>query len=158
MSKVYVISDLHFGHRNICKYRPFDTPDEHDAFIMEKWDGVVTKNDIVYVLGDAAFTIEGLHKIMSLKGRKFLVRGNHDSLTTAEYLMAFDEVYGLKKYKHTWLSHAPIHPDELRGVPNIHGHTHQHVIDDPRYVNVCVEQTDYTPVDFAQLRAQIPSG
>ena len=38
-----------------------------------------------------------------------------------------------------WLSHAPIHPDELRGKPSVHGHCHYANIqldgkDDPRYL------------------------
>ena len=34
MSKVFFISDTHFGHNNICKYRPqFSSAKEHDVGI-----------------------------------------------------------------------------------------------------------------------------
>lgn len=41
-----------------------------------------------------------------------------------------NKVYSLVKYKGFWLSHAPIHPEELRGCKNIHGHCHDAVISD----------------------------
>ena len=67
-------------------------------------------------------------------------------------------MFGLYKYKEFWLSHAPIHPCELRGKRNIHGHVHQnHVMDehhkrDNRYINVCVENTDGAPVSLDKIR------
>ena len=64
----------------------------------------------------------------------------------SDLIEVFDEVHSLVKYKGTWLSHAPIHQDELRGCVNIHGHTHYHVIDDERYINVCSEHTNYGPI------------
>ncbi len=45
----------------------------------------------------------------------------------------------LVKYKNFWLSHAPVHPGELSGKKNLHGHTHFELMGDPRYINVCVE-------------------
>jgi len=96
------------------------------------------------VLGDAAFSEEAIDWVGSLKGTKYLIRGNHDDMPTTSYLRVFKEVYGLFKYKGLWLSHAPIHPDELRGKPNCHGHVHYKSIqldgaDDGRYLNCCVE-------------------
>ena len=49
-------------------------------------------------------------------------------------------------------SHIPIHPLELhRFKLNVHGHMHQNVLDDPRYLNVCMERTNFTPVDFEYI-------
>ena len=59
---------------------------------------------------------------------------------------------GLEKYKGAWLSHAPIHPAELRGKINIHGHVHYaNVLDetgklDNRYFNVSLENTGGCPI------------
>ena len=55
------------------------------------------------------------------------------------------------------LSHIPIHPDSLgRFGAQIHGHLHTDrvmmgggagdKVIDPRYLSVCVEQIDYTPI------------
>lgn len=153
MSKAYVISDLHFGHKAICKYRPqFTTPKEHDEYICDMWQQTVTKRDSVYVLGDACFTEEAVDLVGKLNGTKLLIAGNHDDLPASSYLRVFRNVRGLQKRKGIWLSHAPIHPDELRGCSNIHGHIHEHVIDDCRYFNACCEQVNYTPQDLSVVK------
>lgn len=137
---VWFCSDLHFGHKNIQKFRHHVTSEEDNRqLIKNDWLKHISKRDDVYVLGDACFTMETLGDFKELPGRKFLVRGNHDKLNTSAYLKVFDEVYGLLKYKEFWLSHAPIHPDELRGKINLHGHVHYSSINDSRYFNCCVE-------------------
>lgn len=137
---IFFCSDLHFGHNRIERFRHFVSNEgDNRNRIVESWDKLVTKRDDVYVLGDACFTRATLHTFAKLKGRKFLIRGNHDRLDTSEYLQYFDSVEGLYKYKEFWLSHAPIHPDELRGRVNLHGHVHYATLNDKRYFNCCVE-------------------
>jgi calcineurin-like phosphoesterase family protein len=137
---VWFCSDLHFGHKGIERFRKHvSSQEDNEKQIVDCWKQVVTKRDDVYVLGDACFTHESLPEFGLLPGRKFLVRGNHDLLPTEAYFTFFTEVYGLLKYKEFWLSHAPIHPDELRGRINLHGHVHYNNINDPRYFNCCVE-------------------
>jgi len=149
MSNVWFCSDLHFGHKGIERFRGQSEALNRER-IKNDWKSVVTKRDVVYVLGDAAFTMDTVSDFEQLPGQKFLIRGNHDKLNTAVYLKYFDEVYGLLKYKEFWLSHAPIHPDELRGRRNLHGHVHFHNIqsnigdtpylqDHPMYLNCCPE-------------------
>jgi len=140
MANVWFTSDLHFGHKNINKFRlEVFSEEDNRARICWDWEDLVTKRDDVYVLGDAAFTGDTVKEFENLPGRKFLVRGNHDELSTHEYLKYFTEIYGLKKYKGFWLSHAPIHPNELRGKTNLHGHVHYADVEDTRYFNMCVE-------------------
>ena len=141
MANVWFTSDLHFGHKNINKFRlEVSSEEDNRKRICEDWEKLVTKRDDVYVLGDAAFTWDTAQEFGELPGaRKFLVRGNHDELSIREYLKYFTEVYGLKKYKEFWLSHAPIHPNELRGKINLHGHVHYADVQDTRYFNMCVE-------------------
>jgi calcineurin-like phosphoesterase family protein len=140
MSNVWFTSDLHFGHKNIHKFRlEVNSPEENEQRILLDWTSKVTKRDDVYVLGDAAFTMDSVQLFSALPGRKFLIRGNHDELDTQVYLKYFSAVYGLKRYKEFWLSHAPIHPNELRGKINLHGHVHYASIPDDRYFNASVE-------------------
>lgn len=140
MDNVWFTSDLHFGHKNIQNFRKEVVSEEDNrAKICWDWEDLVTKRDDVYVLGDAAFTMDTVKEFGSLPGRKFLVRGNHDELDTQVYLKYFKAVYGLYKYKEFWLSHAPIHPNELRNKINLHGHVHYQDVDDSRYLNMCVE-------------------
>ena len=66
MSNVYVISDLHFGHKNIHKFRlGFCSEEEHAEYIISRWNDVVTKRDTVWVLGDACFSIDYLERFKS---------------------------------------------------------------------------------------------
>lgn len=138
MANVWFCSDLHFGHKGIERFRGL-TEEENRYRICHDWDNVVTKRDVVYILGDVCFTTETLHHIMKRPGLKYLVRGNHDNFPNMMYSHYFENIYGLHKYKEFWLSHAPIHPDELRGKTNLHGHVHHSTLEDKRYFNCCPE-------------------
>ena len=160
MSKVFATSDHHFGHKAICKYRDrFKTPDEHDEYIMEQYKKVIGKRDTVYFLGDIAFTEEGLDKIATLPGHKRLIMGNHCFQHYKGYqdkiFEVFEEVMGSKKYKGVWLTHIPIHPEELRSNYCIHGHGHTFELADTRYQSVCLEITDYKPVEIKDVIAEL---
>jgi calcineurin-like phosphoesterase family protein len=162
LSKVYAISDLHLGHDKILHFSPMrggKTTEEHDQWIISQWNSVITKRDTVWVLGDVAFSLDALKKVALLKGNKNLVRGNHDREAIHEYKYLFSNVYGLIRKNGLWLSHAPIHPQELRGSKNVHGHVHQNPIlldgkPDPRYINVCVEALNGIPVLLDSLKGK----
>lgn len=81
----YYISDMHFGHKNIIKYdnRPFNSIEEMESIMIDKWNSIVTEEDTVYVLGDFSWykeekTLEILDK---LKGKIVLIKGNHDKIS-----------------------------------------------------------------------------
>lgn len=166
---VYFISDLHFGHKNVLKFEPVlrsgNTFEENMFNIGRNWENLVGKRDLVWVLGDCAFTQEGFDLLKSLPGRKKLIRGNHDTyFKTEQWLEIFETVESLVSYKGYWLSHCPVHPDELRGKHNIHGHVHSNSImhntgiafrvmeRDPRYINVCCEAVNDRPVFLDDIR------
>lgn len=138
LNKPAVVDDTSYYYQNGIFHR------EQDEWIIESWNFIVTKRDLVWVLGDVAMgkSKEGkpnLKKISKLNGTKKLILGNHDELPIEEYLNYFQVIKGFTRYKGYWLSHAPIHPLELRGKKNIHGHVHHNSIDDRNYINVCVE-------------------
>ena len=125
------MSDPHLGHENICNFRTqFNSSKEHDECLRDNYHSIVRPKDTVWFNGDVAFTPEALEDLKSWNGVKHLVLGNHDN---AEFksrgvsLKMLQEVFGenihgfLRKYS-WWLSHCPIHPDELRGRMNVHGH------------------------------------
>lgn len=156
VSCVRFISDLHLGHKKICDFEGPNRGDtksveEHDAWIIQRWNSVVKKQDIVWVLGDVAFTREGLAKVKLLNGTKHLIIGNHDEFPLREYLSVFNKVHGFMRYKGHWLSHAPIHPNSLRGKKNIHGHMHSKPLDDVRYRCVSVELLKGVPKTLEEL-------
>ena len=156
MSKVFFIADLHLGHTNILKFaqgsRYGSNINEHDYWLVEQWNSVVNTRDVVYVLGDVAFDIKKLEFMDKMKGSKILLPGNHDNFKLEEYQKYFYKIIGFSKYKDYWLSHCPIHTDELRGRFNIHGHVHQRSIKDRRYINVGVEILNGVPIEFNKIR------
>ena len=163
MSKVFVTADLHLGHNAICRYRTqFSTPEEHTELVLDNYKSIITKRDTVYFMGDIAFSDEAADRLDELPGYKILILGNHDTdrgREKAKYLMSkFDRVYGSLSKKGCWWSHIPIHPDELRGKYCVHGHVHNNTIQDPRYANVCLENTNYYPVDFQEVKARLTAG
>jgi calcineurin-like phosphoesterase family protein len=160
--KEWVIADTHFGHANILTFkrpdgsplRPFSSLEEMDDCIVSEWNSRVAPGDRVYLLGDIAFNRRGLETLRRVKGRLVLVKGNHDVLKLKEYLPYFDDIRGVVAKGRIVLSHVPLHPDCMeRWTLNVHGHLHAAKLDDPRYVCVSVEQTDYAPVDLATLTA-----
>lgn len=157
MSRVFVTSDLHLGHKNIARYRGFNTIEEHDNLIINNWNKSVSKKDLVYLLGDITMELMDLSIVNKLNGNKNLILGNHERANISEYLKYFNKVYGIKKYRGYWLSHAPIHPSELRGKKNIHGHIHNNYVkrllffNDKRYINACLDVNDYNPIEFNEL-------
>ena len=163
MSKRWLISDLHWGHKNILKFsgplRGGSTPEEHDEWLLNQINSVLNKNDVLYILGDVAMDDESLKKMRKIKaGNRILVRGNHDIGDTKKYLEYFQTVQGIISYKGTfWLTHCPIHPQELRGRINLHGHVHANSVlgpdgqPDPNYINCCVEMTYGVPQSLDDL-------
>jgi calcineurin-like phosphoesterase family protein len=158
MSKVLFISDLHLGHDKIHEFAAgyrgnCKNVDEHSEYIIEQWNSVVTKHDLVYVNGDVCFKKEYMPQLTKLNGTKHLILGNHDKFSLAEYLKYFNKIHGFSKYKgQAWLSHAPVHPQSLRGLFNIHGHVHQNSLDDLRYINISVEALNGRPVEWEMLK------
>jgi calcineurin-like phosphoesterase family protein len=161
MANVLFIGDLHHGHKNIPRFREcYQSEQDQYEDLFKKWHSVVTKRDVVYVMGDCCFTSERLKEFSQWVGKKILIMGNHDrdKLSMQELVDAFNgEIYSLKKYKEFWLSHAPIHPEELRGKHNIHGHTHKHCMEyeADKYINVCVEQLEGIPISLCEIRKRI---
>ncbi|MBA9034320.1 metallophosphoesterase [Rhizobium leguminosarum] len=76
----YFTADHHFGHALMLQFRPFDTVEEMDRYLIEAWNSVVKDGDIVWHLGDFSYHDDArTASIFSqLKGRKRLILGNHD--------------------------------------------------------------------------------
>lgn len=155
MSNNWFCSDPHIGHRAITKYRTrFETAEQHHEFILKALrEGPFRKRDRMYILGDVIFDINYLQRIADLPFDVIMLRGNHDEkISTSDLLLAFTDILGCVSYKGFWLSHFPMHPIELRGKVNVHGHVHNQTIQDHRYINVCMENIGYRPVSLDTLK------
>ena len=147
-SQVYVIADPHFGHRKVAELRGFTGITEHDAELVRRWNATVSGQDVVYILGDVSMHARlGWGNLTALNGTKKLAMGNHDKGEAGLYADVCSKVGAYFEFDNCLLSHIPVHPSQFgRYRLNVHGHTHTHSLDDPRYVCVSAEQTDLRPV------------
>lgn len=166
MSTTFFISDTHFGHKNIIKFtdddgkiiRPFDTVDDMNEHMIECWNKTVSHSDKVIHCGDVAFGQQALALCRRLNGIKYLVLGNHDSMAMNEYAKIFVKIFGVKYIGRddAICTHIPVSESNFRRFKlNIHGHMHHHKMADNRYVNVSVEQINYTPISLDEIKLRI---
>lgn len=186
MKRTFLIADLHFGDSDMCSLvkedghplRPFASVQDHDAYLIEQWNSVVTHpSDKVYVLGDVAQRPKDLENFAKLNGKKILIKGNHDIYEMRYYAKYFKDIRATHRLVHPLcdgilLSHIPVHPmtlGEKAHKLNIHGHIHDRVVTkkepdiildrhvtftesiDKRYYCVSAERIAYTPMDLEIL-------
>lgn len=140
--KIYLISDLHFGHNRefIWKVRGYNSVEHMNTRQVEKWNAIIDDDDDVYVLGDIMLgTTDNIRYISQLKGRLHIVLGNHDTATRENLYKELPNVVevaevGIRlKYKkyHFVLTHYPMFTGNLERESlkqmslNLYGHTHQ---------------------------------
>jgi calcineurin-like phosphoesterase family protein len=134
----WLVSDTHFGHRRIIELcsRPFSTIEEHDQYLIDRWNERVAHQDWVLHLGDFAL---GTHQYCQyirsrLNGRICLVLGNHDRSVKKMQEAGFDQVvkYGRFEYRPVRTVLCTHRPDDLSKLQALqtdrwvlHGHTHR---------------------------------
>lgn len=165
-SRIFVTSDTHFCHGNIIRYcnRPWADVDAMTDGLVERWNSVVGKDDIVIHLGDFCFggrtKVENVFK--RLNGKIDLVLGNHDKLKISDYYsIGFHRVYDRPVIFDNFfvMSHAPLQWIKDGDVyANIFGHVH----DMPLYKTwtkntccACVERHNYTPILLDNIKATL---
>lgn len=84
-----ITSDTHFGHKNIAKHtgRPFDNSSgtyHMDSTLINNWNSVVAEDEMTLHLGDVALgsVAQTLDSIAKCNGRKVLIPGNHDQISS----------------------------------------------------------------------------
>jgi calcineurin-like phosphoesterase family protein len=164
--KTWVAADHHFGHANILKFTDqdgklirgaiFKDLADHDESLIRFHNDLVHPSDRVYLLGDFSISRHSIKSMGRLNGRLVLVKGNHDIFKAHDYLEFCDDLrsYVVQKDRDgnkVIMSHIPVHPDCLgRFGTNIHGHLHQNKLEDPNYVCVSLEHTNYRPIELHQ--------
>lgn len=181
MSKVWLTSDWHLGHKNIREYEP-SRPRNFAEVIIENTRAVLKPGDTLFFLGDLAFIpparIRGLVGDLFEMVPSYFVRGNHDKRLKLNHILdlGFKGVHDrCAIVGNSILSHYPIDNKDPRYAVevlttqqymaetgadyNFHGHTHSKFSKDPRCINVCVEVNGFAPVDMeaeiAKREAQV---
>lgn len=164
---VFLFSDPHFYHENEAKRRGFSCADEMNELIVKNWNNTVDKKDCVFLLGDITMEIKNYKILSELNGTINVILGNHDQRGHVRNMLKYvSSVAGMIIYKKVAiLTHCPVHPSNISygSKFNIHGHIHDKRIlkhptlasylgePDPRYVNVCAEMINYTPVEYLKI-------
>lgn len=171
--KLFLTSDSHLGHYNICKYchRPFQSRSDMDQTLIKNWNAVVPEDGIVVHCGDFMLPhnedIKEYNKYLNqLHGRVLLLRGNHDRASldwVSDKLIAVRDqamivVDGVKIFA----QHYPC--AAFNGDYHVYGHIHT-LADGTCYgidgdvtkvmrkntYDVGVDQNGYTPISYWQL-------
>lgn len=163
MSKVWFTGDTHFGHertRQLSK-RPFNTIEEMDNTMINNWNSVVEKDDIVYHVGDFG----DYEKSFILNGKIILLLGNYERNDINKKIITLNELKNNFKFKEiiedTRLSitvsengqkyyfdlvHEPSHRDI--NIFTLFGHIHKLQMVKKNALNVGVDCHNFTPIDL----------
>jgi calcineurin-like phosphoesterase family protein len=172
MPNIFIVSDNHFGHSNILKFtkkdgsrlRDFATIEEMDQHIIDCHNSVVKESDTVYFLGDVTCSskVDPLKNLYALRGRKILIKGNHDWHPLEEYSKFFEDIRACHELSGMVLTHIPLHPASMsRWGANIHGHLHDSVVTlengqpDSRYFCASMERINYTPISLEEIKKHV---
>jgi len=172
---IYFTADTHFCHANIidsCN-RPFNDVGEMDQTLIENWNSCVKNRDEIYILGDFLYRGKGKDAnaiLAKLKGRKYLIKGNHERyLTDPEFKPeAFEWIKDYYVLKHHGIKIVLFHYPLLswdgshRGSIHLYGHVHNSGLKHPEFgeklrvlgpnaFNVGVDVNNFYPVSIKKI-------
>lgn len=169
---IYFTSDLHFCHNKdfVWRARGFNSIDEMNAAIIDRWNQTIQPEDVVYVLGDLMLSNveEGMELFAQLNGHIHIIRGNHDTDTKVDRYVNLPNVETIEhatviKYGKAlfYLSHYPTitanYDDDkpwAKHTVNLFGHTHQEqpfYQGNPYMYNVGMDAHDCTPISIDKI-------
>ena len=177
---IWFSSDHHFYHKNIIEYanRPYASVDEMNEALIDNWNAVVGKNDVVYYLGDFAFANK--EKSSNIFARlngidSTCILGNHDPSSQRMLDIGFANVGRFLSFpeRKIYLCHFYDLADRtketekmfLNSIPPggilLHGHRHSTPEDKIRYqdgivkYDVGVDANKYTPVNLTTVQKEV---
>ena len=173
--KTFFASDHHFFHANILKYadRPWNNVWMMNEALIERHNSVVTNKDIVYFIGDFAFTSNEddiVNIIQRLNGEKHFIAGNHDKTMFKERIMKQFNSFTKAPYKEIYVQDSDARGGKQsitlchyamrvwnkshHGAFHLYGHSHGSLPDDPnsRSFDIGVDCWDFTPISYEQVK------
>lgn len=174
LNKIWFTSDTHFFHTKVIEYsyRPFASVEEMNEELIARWNSVVHRDGIVFHLGDFCFgNLDKWNYLLDrLKGKIFLVLGNHDVRHINEDIVSRFECVAIQMRIHVngqkiYLNHFPFlsYSGDNHGTWQLHGHIHTNMQDSniidkqrlsmllPCQYDVGVDNNNFTPVSFRQV-------
>jgi len=161
--KIFFTSDPHYGHLNIIKYcnRPFYYIEEMNKALINNWNSVVDKDDLVYIIGDLSMSYnkEKLKAILEqLNGTKILIKGNHDrtkNIPTECFQSIHDRLQITGENYNFILVHDPAEAsaNHFNKQKYLCGHLHRtinyHSYDN--WIDVGVDANNFTPISLEKI-------
>ena len=173
--KVWFTSDTHFWHDNIIRFcnRPFESVVEMNEELIRRWNETVPADGVVFHLGDFSFggAKEWNDILNRLNGRIYLILGNHDMKQIKQGFMKRFELVSQQMSiriggQPVILNHNPFltYGGCYRNTWQLFGHVHSGPLSNqgkdltrlqvlfPRQYDVGVDNNDYRPVSFLQVK------
>lgn len=167
---IWFTSDTHFNHKNILEYEKesrgsLSSLDEMNEKIISNWNERVDEDDTIYILGDVFMgSCEAIPTIMSrLKGKKILIRGNHDTNKRVELMLPYlEDVYNMFNLKYNRqffvLCHYPLREwfGKEFGSIHVYGHVHSNehrngILSQPNSYHVGLDTNSLYPISIEEV-------
>ena len=168
--QTFFTSDSHFDDELAIQYfsRPFQSVDEMNAVLVERWNSVVAADDVVYHLGD--FTTKDLRHFTKwanqLNGTIRVLPGNMDRLWLQDFVnsekvqvlpplisLAFEQLGTTGQPQVIVLCHYSMQVWERsnHGSWHLFGHTHGKLKGIGKSFDVGVDCTDFVPLSLDKV-------
>lgn len=151
---IYFTSDTHFGSHRVLELskRPFSSVEEMDQTIINNWNEIVGKDDIVYHLGDFG----DYEKSNLLNGKIILIQGNYEEVDLKAkegYFKIHNANFQFKPWDYitlpdgslTFLNHYPIRHHDNKF--NLFGHIHKLCMVKLYGLNVGTDCHNFMPIN-----------
>jgi len=168
--QTFFTSDAHFDDEYAIPYfnRPFESVDEMNAVLVERWNSVVAEKDSVYHLGD--FTLDDIHHftkwVGQLNGNIKIIPGSHDHPWLPDFIASekvqvlaplvaeeFPEIMTGNRPQVIVMCHysMQVWDRSNHGSWHLFGHTHGKLKGIGLSFDVGVDCTEFTPLSLEQV-------
>ena len=160
----YIISDTHWGHKNIIKY--CDRPKYHEDLMIANWRQIVKPKHKILHLGDLMMGGDDYFYYFKenvaprLTGDKYIILGNHDKRKYDYEEIGFKVIkpfsFDYRGHKVSFDHYPKLFNVDSKRTLHVHGHIHNHAYSRGEVrrwgnINVSVEAIDYKPRQITRL-------
>lgn len=174
--RVFFSGDHHFFHKNIIKIcnRSFIDVHKMNKCMIDNWNSVVRKDDIIFHLGDFSFGGKKTTQVIleQLNGKKFICLGDHDQIISRKCRSHFEAIEDMifltienqSKIYEIFMMHwlCKTWPKSHYGSWHCHGHSHsgmdQYAQKEGKILDVGVDNISkykpgfYGPIPFEEIQ------
>lgn len=165
---IFFTSDTHFSSNRVIKLHlvPFENVEQMNYELVKRWNSVVSKNDIVYHLGDFGeydyvkklnghiILILGNYEIADMRKNKLTFKEFKDKLKKIGFYDVIEKSSKIKTDKYEiYLTHKPV--DCKSNMINLFGHVHTLKPINKSGLNVATTYFNFCPVSLKEIENKI---